>query len=400
MKKVILTVGVIFALLTSVVFSYGADSVTSGGSEFPKIEAMTQSEDWFDPSNGKYMFPITPDSPEWKNFQTHNEMVEACTIPEDLLKSISTKDLIQLVLDYPLLNEFRCFNSYEEGLEVLKTNFNGLQELLRRKDGATGLVNAYCSIPVTKASTIPQEVANEVNAAEFSDKKFTSILNQLKETNRAEYNSFYKGIADVNKTQFIELLLSSEAISLSSSELKTYENNFNLKEKLRSKTSLYKNSANQTRATITLKTPSGKVVPTSLYAVDNPEFSSAQIAQITADYKRTYPNATVLRNASNVYNCHSYAWYKQSLPNRVWLNDCGTYRFDTNSYKVVTVPKGGDKIFYAASLGGHSGIVATAGSTAATSTIKSKWGQGPLMQHKTLYVPSNYTAGTTLFRLR
>jgi len=55
--------------------------------------------------------------------------------------------------------------------------------------------------------------------------------------------------------------------------------------------------------TVWLYTPNGKQV----YAFMNDEMSSTDISTTTNFYKNAYPKATVLENASNTYNCHSYA---------------------------------------------------------------------------------------------
>ena len=44
--------------------------------------------------------------------------------------------------------------------------------------------------------------------------------------------------------------------------------------------------------------------------------------------KDNYPNATKLREATTNYNCHSYAWHLQTLPNVFWINDPSPYMTD------------------------------------------------------------------------
>lgn len=56
-----------------------------------EISPMFDSSEWYDQTTGKVAYPITTDCPEWKTFDTHNEMLEACTIPEDLLKKTFNK---------------------------------------------------------------------------------------------------------------------------------------------------------------------------------------------------------------------------------------------------------------------------------------------------------------------
>jgi hypothetical protein len=90
-----------------------------------------------------YDYPIKPGTDGWKAFTTHDEMLEACQIPEDILKNMSTKALVETVLDYPLLGDMWAYNSIQQGFEAVASQFNGLPELLNRKDAGTELLAIY-----------------------------------------------------------------------------------------------------------------------------------------------------------------------------------------------------------------------------------------------------------------
>lgn len=100
---------------------------------------------WFqsDIPTDAYEFPITPtETPEkWKEFQTYQEMVDACQIPEDTLKTMTTEGLIETCLSYPLMGNMLLNNSTYEGFKKQVSEFNGLQEFLTRKN----LGPAICS---------------------------------------------------------------------------------------------------------------------------------------------------------------------------------------------------------------------------------------------------------------
>jgi hypothetical protein len=70
-------------------------------------------------------------------------MVEACRIPENVLNSLSTRELVEITLNYPLYGDIFAYNSLQDGL---KNNIvlcsNGVQELLRRPDNARCLLDA------------------------------------------------------------------------------------------------------------------------------------------------------------------------------------------------------------------------------------------------------------------
>lgn len=90
-----------------------------------------------------YKFPIVPGTAQWAAFQTHDEMLQACQLPGEYLKASSTAALAQTCLDYPMFNDFLAYNSFQQGIDAVIAKFNGLQELLRRKDNAQALLAAY-----------------------------------------------------------------------------------------------------------------------------------------------------------------------------------------------------------------------------------------------------------------
>ena len=88
-------------------------------------------------------YPVKPGQKEWEQFTTHSEMVQACQIPNDVLKRISTQDLLKLCLNYPLQFDFYAYNTVDEGLRAVLSQFNGLQEFISRPDCFEVLVNNY-----------------------------------------------------------------------------------------------------------------------------------------------------------------------------------------------------------------------------------------------------------------
>lgn len=104
-----------------------------------------------------YTFPVRPGSPTWNNFKSHDEMTSACQLPDDILKNSSTRDLISIYLDYPLLLDIAAFNSLQDGFEQAQINFNGLSELLSRTDLPNTAIEYYrtMSIDTVKKFTTP-----------------------------------------------------------------------------------------------------------------------------------------------------------------------------------------------------------------------------------------------------
>jgi len=81
-----------------------------------------------------YKYPVPDyDSEEWKQ-RTPEDVKAFYQIPEDVLKKLSTKVLIQAYLDYPLLGLIGAYNSPQDGFNVVRKQFNGIDELYKRED--------------------------------------------------------------------------------------------------------------------------------------------------------------------------------------------------------------------------------------------------------------------------
>ena len=88
-------------------------------------------------------YPVKPGTEDWKQFNSHEEMVNACQIPDDVLVCLSTDKLTDLCLQYPMLLDIFAFNFLDNGLNQLFISFNGIRELYKRKDAAKSLTDRY-----------------------------------------------------------------------------------------------------------------------------------------------------------------------------------------------------------------------------------------------------------------
>jgi hypothetical protein len=88
----------------------------------------------------EYDFPVKPGMAEWKNFKTHSEQVASLQIPENILRKMETCALVKTCLKYPLFIKITAYNNWQEGIEIIINEFNGLRELLKRNDAGTILL--------------------------------------------------------------------------------------------------------------------------------------------------------------------------------------------------------------------------------------------------------------------
>jgi hypothetical protein len=99
--------------------------------------------------SGAYDYPIKPGSKEWENLKTYYDVLPVIMIPDDVLKNISTRDLIQTCLNYPLKHNMFVFGSINYGFIHICQTFNGVRELMKREDAANELLIKYKDIDPT-----------------------------------------------------------------------------------------------------------------------------------------------------------------------------------------------------------------------------------------------------------
>lgn len=90
-----------------------------------------------------YEYPIVPGTDEWKDLKSLTEKVQACQIPSNKLKSISTEGLLETLLTYPLILDYGAFNMQQDGFERIKSENNGFSELYGRTDFINVITERY-----------------------------------------------------------------------------------------------------------------------------------------------------------------------------------------------------------------------------------------------------------------
>lgn len=135
----------------------------------------------------------------------------------------------------------------------------------------------------------------------------------------------------------------------------------------------------------------------------NEELFDAEILSLNATTNQAYPDAIMLRGATNLYNCHSYAWYSQSINNIYWMNNPSKY-YEDLSYIETNTPEIGDIVCYFSDnwtiiesddLNLHSGIIVGTNNNQPNSllnsvntfVVESKWGNLGLYRHTGNYCP-------------
>ena len=88
-------------------------------------------------------FPIQPGTEEWNALRTDENPLNAYNIPDEILRNISTEELVKTCLSYPQWGLIHAYNSRVQGFSVIIRLFNGFSELFNRMDATTELMKAY-----------------------------------------------------------------------------------------------------------------------------------------------------------------------------------------------------------------------------------------------------------------
>ena len=88
-----------------------------------------------------YEYPVRPGMDAWAQYQSLEEQIEACQVPEELLSAMTTEALVETVADYPLLVNILAYSNPGDGDAGIIRGAgdvmgycNALKELSRRPD--------------------------------------------------------------------------------------------------------------------------------------------------------------------------------------------------------------------------------------------------------------------------
>ncbi len=116
-----------------------------------------------------YDFPIKPGTDAWAQFQSHQEMLDACQVPDDVLRTMSTRGLVETALSYPLYGEYGAYSSFQYGFDQVAAGFNGLREFLSRADAGAELIARYRAMDPAAIGQGWTSLQRGQYAARFSD---------------------------------------------------------------------------------------------------------------------------------------------------------------------------------------------------------------------------------------
>ena len=335
-------------------------------------------EDWKALPIGEY--PLTADSPEWKEMD-YCEALDACNMPLEYAKSLTTEELVKYAVNYPLITDILLFNSLKDGIDSLERKSTVFQELFSRPDHKDELLKEYQNMSCDYAllqeshdmekSNYLKEIFLEayfgVNYDELSEvqadevvqeygRKYGERPEELQDYSTAKI--FYQGMTESSD------LIPEEAIPSSlEDDIEFDDKGASSGSKFTKTISYLVGGPYGSVCYYGYKYMKGKkVMCYKFHAVD---YTTAEAAKIDSEIASDHPTFEKVRGATKRYNCHSYAWCSTKETNPLWINDPSNIYTNNPTYFKALSPSSklaaGDKmLFFKGSALQHSAILTSA----------------------------------------
>lgn len=334
--------------------------------EYPNC--IHEAKEW-NKVNGRYQYPVTPYDKEWGTYVLKAERYTACQIPQEILNTLTTGELLELVLDSPVIINLYIQDSIVEGVKILAKEFNGMNELLSRED-CLAVVSQYYSeydIPAKQQLDYDALLGDSANPdydvivdnktlmkKADKDAKVMDTLNlceaimeiacRTKKLSTQEEQSLSKIILQKSKEKIKSECIEgvSTEIDQEDSILNKYITKFPIKPSDNKKKNSRKKAGNES-----FKLPDGNVVE-YYYTGKSGAISDTEIARVENYYSQYHfvsgASGKVVKKAGDggtkKYNCYNYAWLKKFDPKNLWKkcvidDDKGfcNYKYFTHSSK-------------------------------------------------------------------
>lgn len=89
--------------------------------------------------------------------QTEDELIAMCNVPDDILKNMSTPNLVRTCFNHPYNNIWQTSNNAYEGILSIMTRFNGYAELMKRRSGVEAVLDMFTQIGYHQGTTMVSE---------------------------------------------------------------------------------------------------------------------------------------------------------------------------------------------------------------------------------------------------
>ncbi len=381
-------------------------------------------------------FQIVPIIEQGKGLDIYTSRLDAYQMSDNDLQKMQTEELIEVVLDYPRFGDMFTYNEMQMGFDSVARNFNGLNELISRKDAYSKLLHKYESLdpngfnvdwtPLQKGNHMAEirfvemMLAQDTILDKLSSKQINELISEaLSKRESRQTSIFYqdseqrytalligRSLRQIDSTPVASGLESEEAIDdfvirgsigLMAAELNNIFSHAAVNIENHNKEVLSAMNVLEDPPESPygygewgyFDTPCGDEVKAA-FGMPDPPTAEQQTAWDVWWYTYLYdyfPCATMLESPTYAYNCHGYAWYRQSTTNNSWIGSNGVCEY-FDCYDSVPSPDLSvtyNLIYWNTAIGCSSGYPNHSARGYLTSSSDgvfiSKWGSGPLVQH-------------------
>ncbi len=337
-------------------------SVTAFAEDAIDVENYESIAEWKSEED-EYVYPYSVERGNWNELGSIQEAREKSRIPNELLDLLTTKQLIDMVLDYPLLCELDNYEDLTIGYQNLKQNFSAIDELLSRSNAYEEILKVYAKfdIPQERLVKYPeddgsQEYVDEINRMVsdvnlqkliVADGRIYNSINLLElmllELSQDNDNQLENVLCAMN-SKIVEKEFSEYYVTQSTSYVM---NNLVEYQYINEENGLQTATAYVDGQTYTFTSPTGGQYTAEYCSSTEPADTSNYAEDLVTGH------AVLIASATQAYNCHSFAWLQGindmyqnlKLGSPTPLISDGTYTF-VNS----TSAAAGDVMLW----GGHS----------------------------------------------
>lgn len=118
-------------------------------------------------SGATWNYPVRPGTEEWKQLSSFSERLNAFNIPDSILSTIATENLVKTCLDYPWWILITSRDNNQAGYDYLKSVFNGFRELENRKDAGKELLKVYEKMDAKKRLELKTSIEKGIFSFQF-----------------------------------------------------------------------------------------------------------------------------------------------------------------------------------------------------------------------------------------
>lgn len=346
-----------------------------------------------------YRYPVLPGTSLWP-CEDYHDMIELSQIPNDILVTMPTSDLLQTVLANPIILMMYAYNN--QGFEIVKSYCNSLQELCSRQDRVNCLYeyllshrdefssemdladNAYINyynkrwkiaffILSENPVFFPEGINNSDEVLTLINDIIVNDRNEIsRENNRDPYPVSFYGFVD----EGYDYLGDATAYGIYNQSMQAIL--FRAKERW-----LYSDGVYRTRLEMDFTSAAQTFLANEVYS-------------LFGIYPDTYYGASVK------YNCHAYAWCNENYRYIRWVNFFNNSGYSTSTMQNVSI---GGVVVYYNSYGNNIGsgtsyshsalVVGKYYSPYYGLNLKSKWGKYGLYSHTLGNCPYYYYGETS-----